>query len=44
MAFRIKICPAKDKGLIGAIKSRPHVEKGKPGGHVVKAWQRDVLS
>ena len=29
VAVKIKICHAEDRGLIGPIKSRPHLEKGK---------------
>jgi hypothetical protein len=31
MAVKIKTCPVEDGGLIGPIKSRPHLEKGKLG-------------
>jgi hypothetical protein len=31
MVVKIKTFPAEDEGLIGPIKSRPHLEKGKSG-------------
>jgi hypothetical protein len=44
MDVKINIFPMEDGGLIGPIKYRPHLEKGKSGEHVVRAWEKGILS